>query len=297
MEGDALYSIGELARHAGLTVKAVRFYSDRGIVPPAGRTPAGYRRYGGDAVARLALVRTLRDLGLGLAAIRQVVQRELSLSEVAEAHAEALAVQIDTLRLRRAVLTAVARRGATPEETALMHRLAQLSEDGRRRLIEEFLDAALGDAPALDGIRRTLTPQLPEEPDARQVEAWLELAELTQDSEFRAAVRQLADGHRPGPRPDAVALVREQAGPAVAAGIDPVSAEAAPVVEAVLARCRELGADPDEDRLAARLAAAADPRRERYLRLLAVVNGWPAPQRLGPVLDWFLRALAARRGR
>ena len=70
MNGDTLYSIGELARRTGLTVKAIRFYSDRGIVPPTDRSPAGYRRYGIDAVARLDLVRTLRDLGLDLPTIR-----------------------------------------------------------------------------------------------------------------------------------------------------------------------------------------------------------------------------------
>jgi len=36
-----------------------------------------------------------------------------------------------------------------------------------------------------------------------------------------------------------------------------------------------------------------DPRRERYLTLLAVINGWPAPDSLAPVLDWSTRALGA----
>ncbi|MFF2624578.1 MerR family transcriptional regulator [Kitasatospora griseola] len=298
MTGDTRYPIGELARRTGLTVKAIRFYSDRGIVPPTGRTPVGHRWYGVDAVARLDLVRTLRDLGLGLPAIRRVVDRELSLSEVAAAHAEALAVQIDVLRLRRAVLAAVARRGATPEETELMHRLAKLSADERRRLIEDFLDAALGDGPELAGARRTLTPELPDDPDARQVEAWLELAELTQDPEFRAVVRQLVDGRRPGLHRDAVALVRDRAAPAVTAGLDPASVQADPVVEAVTARYAEELARPDDVELRRRLltylAAANDPRREQYLRLLALINGWTAPEGLTPVLTWFTRALAAR---
>jgi hypothetical protein len=44
MDGDTLYSIGDLARRTGLTVKTIRFYSDSGIVAPTGRSPAGYRR-------------------------------------------------------------------------------------------------------------------------------------------------------------------------------------------------------------------------------------------------------------
>ena len=36
-----------------------------------------------------------------------------------------------------------------------------------------------------------------------------------------------------------------------------------------------------------------DPRRVRYLTLLAVINGWPAPDSLAPMLNWSTRALAA----
>lgn len=75
MDDGTLYTIGDLARRTGLTVKAIRFYSDRGIVPPTDRNPAGYRLYDIDAVARLDLVRTLRDLGLDLPTIRKVVER------------------------------------------------------------------------------------------------------------------------------------------------------------------------------------------------------------------------------
>jgi hypothetical protein len=43
MDGDTLYSIGDLTRRTGLTVKAIRFHSDSGIVAPTDRSPAGYR--------------------------------------------------------------------------------------------------------------------------------------------------------------------------------------------------------------------------------------------------------------
>lgn len=200
MDGDELYSIGELAQRTGLTVKAIRFYSDSGIVPPAGRSPAGYRLYSIDDVARLDLVRTLRDLGLDLATIRRVVDREISLSEIAAEHAEALSVQIQVLRLRRAVLTAVARRGSTPEEMKLMHTLAKLSEDERQRLIGEFLDVAFGDLAATPGfgaIVRSMTPELPDSPEAEQVQAWVELAELSQDPGFASACAGVLSFMRP----------------------------------------------------------------------------------------------------
>ncbi|GLW99906.1 MerR family transcriptional regulator [Microtetraspora sp. NBRC 16547] len=309
MDGDTLYSIGDLARRTGLTVKAIRFYSDRGIVPPTDRSPAGYRRYGIDAVARLDLVRTLRDLGLDLPTIRKVVDQEISLPEVAAAHAEALAVQIRTLRLRRAVLTAVARRGSTPEEMDFMHKLARLSEDERRRLIDDFLDTAFGGLDVDHGFaatRRSMTPELPDDPEAEQVEAWVELAELSQDPGFRALMRRMAEQHADdhargdamGLRRDSTAAVRDQVGPALEAGITPASPQADQVVAAVMAEYAHVLGRPDDvdlrRQLLSRLETANDPRREAYLQLLAVINGWPAPESLAPALDWFIRALRAR---
>jgi DNA-binding transcriptional MerR regulator len=309
MDGGALYSIGDLARRTGLTVKAIRFYSDAGIVPPTDRSPAGYRRYDIDAVARLDLVRTLRELGLDLPTIRRVVDREISLPEVAAAHADALAVQIRTLRLRRAVLTAVARRGSTPKELELMHKLARLSEDERRRLIGEFLDAAfdgLDAYPEFVGIRRSMTPELPDDAGPEQVEAWVRLAELSQDPDFRASVRRLARHHVAGRSPgdttgvrrDPIAAVRDEVCPALAAGTVATSPLADPVVAAVMAWYADACGRPDDAdlrrQLLARLETANDPRRELYLALLAVVNGWPAPQSLAPALDWFSRALRPR---
>ncbi|MGI5485761.1 MerR family transcriptional regulator [Microtetraspora malaysiensis] len=309
MNGDALYSIGDLARRTGLTVKAIRFYSDRGIVPPTDRTPAGYRRYDVDAVARLELVRTLRDLGVDLPTVRKVVDRRMSLPEVAARHADALAVQIRTLRLRRAVLTAVARRGSTAEETDLMHKLARLSEDERRRLIDDFLDTVFGDPdanPEFAGIRRSMTPELPDDPEIEQVEAWMELAEMSRDPDFRASFRRMAEHHAAeraegrsaGVRRDPVAAVRDLVAPALAAGVPPTSPRADAVVAAVMDEyARGLGRPDDLDlrrRLLDRLEAANDPRRDRYLRLLAVINGWQAPESPAPMLDWFVPALRAR---
>lgn len=309
MNGDTLHSIGDLARRTGLTVKTVRFYSDAGIVPPTDRSPAGYRLYGTDAVARLDLVRTLRDLGLDLPTIRKVVDREVSLPEVAAAHADALEVQIRVLRLRRAVLTAVAKRGSTPEELDLMHKLAKLSEEERNRLIDDFLGTVfdgLDDHPAFAAVARSLTPELPDNPDAEQVEAWVELAELFQDPGFRSTMQGMARDLAADRAPDnstglprvLASAVRSQVAPALAAGTDPASCEAEPIVTALAGHYAHILGLPDDTtlrrRLMSRLVTMDDPRRDRYLLLLAIINGWPAPESLTPVLDWIVRALRAR---
>ncbi|WP_084536245.1 MerR family transcriptional regulator [Nocardia yamanashiensis] len=66
MDDDTLFTIRALAERTGLTVKTIRFYSDRGTVPPTTHSLAGYRLYDAESVTRLELVRTLRGLGVDL---------------------------------------------------------------------------------------------------------------------------------------------------------------------------------------------------------------------------------------
>lgn len=65
--------IGELAERAGSTAKALRFYEEQGLLPPAGRTPSGYRDYAPEAVARIDFVHRGQAAGLTLAQIREIL--------------------------------------------------------------------------------------------------------------------------------------------------------------------------------------------------------------------------------
>lgn len=304
MDSDSLYSIGELSRRTGLTVKTIRFYSDQGIVPPTDRSPAGYRLYGPDALARLGLARTLRDLGLGLATVRKVLDREASIPEVAEAHANALDVQIRTLRLRRAVLRAVAGRGPTPMEMDLMHRLATLSQTERRRLVADFIDDTFRDLdtnPEFVTLMRSAMPEFPDDPTPDQVGAWVELAELCQDADFRAVVRHIAEEQAEDPSPQGVSnlhdglnqAMRERMDEAVSVGLLPASVNTGPdSLGGLYGHAFERAGDGDLRRwLLARLQMTAHPRAARYWQLLATINGWPTSPTLAPVYTWFTTAL------
>ncbi len=80
--GTGLFTIGELARATGLTVRTIRYWSDEGALPPVARSSGGYRLYDAASVARLELIRTLRELGLGLADVRRVLGGEATVAEV-----------------------------------------------------------------------------------------------------------------------------------------------------------------------------------------------------------------------
>lgn len=70
---DGGLKIGELARQAGVTAKAIRFYERKRILPPARRAANGYRLYEGDAVEMLRFVKQASGLGLTLAEVKDIV--------------------------------------------------------------------------------------------------------------------------------------------------------------------------------------------------------------------------------
>lgn len=71
--GPGLLPIGEVARRAGFTIKALRFYERRGLLPPSGRSPGGYRLYSEADLHRLEFIRQAKTLGLSLDQIRELV--------------------------------------------------------------------------------------------------------------------------------------------------------------------------------------------------------------------------------
>ncbi|TDD19338.1 MerR family transcriptional regulator [Nonomuraea diastatica] len=192
MDDNELYPIGDVARRTGLNVSAIRYYSDAGIIAPTQVTEAGYRLYDIRAIARLELVRTLRDLDAGLDDIRQLLDGETSLHDLLTTHLELVERQERDLRARRAVLRTLVKQGGTAAQAALMHKLVAMPDEERERLVDAFwnevgegLDVPSGFVERL----RTMRPRLPEDPTATQLEAWIELADLVQDEEFRGAVR------------------------------------------------------------------------------------------------------------
>jgi DNA-binding transcriptional MerR regulator len=64
--------IGELAQRARVSVRSLRYYEERGLVP-AGRTAGGQRQYPESAVGRVKCIRVLYAAGLGSKAIQVIL--------------------------------------------------------------------------------------------------------------------------------------------------------------------------------------------------------------------------------
>ena len=64
--------IGKLAKKAGLSIRAIRYYEELGLIDPSGYSSGGFRLYGEDSVKRLEVITFLKELDLTLAEIRRI---------------------------------------------------------------------------------------------------------------------------------------------------------------------------------------------------------------------------------
>ena len=80
------WSIQEIARLAGTTSRALRHYDDIGLLAPSRIAHNGYRHYDQAALVRLQRILLLRELGLGLPQIAQVLENDASEASALETH-------------------------------------------------------------------------------------------------------------------------------------------------------------------------------------------------------------------
>ena len=85
------WSIQDIARLAGTTSRTLRHYDDVGLVKPSRIGGNGYRYYDADALVRLQRVLLLRELGLGIPAIGEVMAGQRDDSLALRTHLEWLA--------------------------------------------------------------------------------------------------------------------------------------------------------------------------------------------------------------
>ncbi|WP_459649424.1 MerR family transcriptional regulator [Kitasatospora sp. Ki12] len=295
---DETLGIGELARLTGLPVRTVRFYCDEGIVDSA-RSTGGHRRFDRAAVERLALVRRLRGLGLGLPAIRRVLVGEHTVAEAVAAERAALDVQLADLAWRRASLRAVEETG--PAGRAVRLDLLAAAQNGRAAhdALTDFWRRALT-TPVSEAMFAAFVtaavPEPPADPSPAQVVAYAELFALAGDRELTRLLLAMGRAN--------AELVADEVG--LLAGIGEACALARPMVGTgeppregpeldrfVAAHAEARGGmdtPPFRGGLLAHVAADRDPRMRRYWRLVAEAGGDPATP--GAAHLWLTDALA-----
>lgn len=142
-----MWSIGDLAKASGVTVRTLYYYDEIGLVPASDRTSAGHRRYTGDDVRRLYRVRALAQLGLSLDEVATVLDRD---TEDLTALRDLLHAQLADLDGRQRQLTAVRHRvtglldqltGETMPEPAEFLATLELAAPFHEHLTDEQRDA------------------------------------------------------------------------------------------------------------------------------------------------------------
>jgi DNA-binding transcriptional MerR regulator len=71
-----MLTIGQLASYAGVTVRAVRHYHAKGLLPEPPRDHSGYRRYDAKAVVELIRIRTIAEAGVPLSRVQELLDAE-----------------------------------------------------------------------------------------------------------------------------------------------------------------------------------------------------------------------------
>ena len=102
---DAILTIGEVARRAGVATSAVRFYERQGLLEADDRQ-SGQRRYRPETLRRLVFIGMLQDAGLSLDDIRGVLDAATvaEWKAIASARLEVLDEEIERLERARAYL-------------------------------------------------------------------------------------------------------------------------------------------------------------------------------------------------
>ena len=134
-------TIGEVARRAGVTAEAVRFYERQGLLEKPARKESGYRQYGEATVPRLHFIRRAKELGFTLKEIAELLALRLDPSAGAadvKQRAEAKIIDIEAklrdLQRTKDILVRLAARcpGHGPlSDCPIMEALEQTPEGGQ----------------------------------------------------------------------------------------------------------------------------------------------------------------------
>ncbi|MGE7022374.1 MerR family transcriptional regulator [Solibacillus cecembensis] len=145
-----MYSIGQFAKKTGLTVRALRFYSDKGLLEPCHITEAGHRFYNDESIVRVQKIMTLKYLDYSLEDIEVLFSKgEIGLIESLQFQRNQLEKkrkQLDNVIGYLDQAIAIGERSETIEPTlflSVIHNL--LKEEEQKEYLQSYLPEALVD--------------------------------------------------------------------------------------------------------------------------------------------------------
>jgi DNA-binding transcriptional MerR regulator len=302
MPPEQLWSIGELAERAGVSVKTVRFYSDGGLLPEAYRSAGGHRRYGPESLERLRTIRSLRALGLGVPEAARALRGEGELEAAVASRLGDLGSRLAALRWQEAALRLL-HESPAQERAELLRLLGAVCASGAppgtaamARFWRRWLPPRMP-ARAVARVVDLAVPQPPDDPTPDQALAFARLhafvsqdcASATGRGSGQPAAHRTTTGARAAVLYEGLAEAYDLAAPHLRAGRAPHPGEALDCFVAAYATSQRV---PDTPAFRRTLSAAlaSDPRIDHYWSLVSRVTG-PAPTP-GASHAWLTAALA-----
>lgn len=253
-----MLTIGEVAKLADTTVRAVRHYHAIGLVAEPPRDHSGYRRYGAVELVRLLRVRRLRELGLSLERVAELLDGpEPTLLAALDALDAELAAQAERIAEQRARLAQLRAGNPDPELPEPIARLfARYADAGApARAIQQEKEVLLLDLALHPGRADTII--------AEYVELYRRFADNPQLAELGQAFDALADLAADDP---AVEDVAQRFAAALGAELSPSDRGATHPRAGTVFQSWSGALPPAQRRVLDRVAALVDPAGDPRIR-------------------------------
>jgi DNA-binding transcriptional MerR regulator len=191
-----MLTISQLAAYAGVTVRAVRHYHAKGLLPEPERDYSGYRRYDAAAVVQLIRIRTLAEAGVPLSRVQELLAAdETEFAAAVEEIDRRLRAGIRELQEHRRRIARLAAGDSLALPPEVVDYLDELRAGGvREALVEGERDAwILVAARWPEKISEFMADKLAQLEDPRTLQVYAVIGELLEDGVDDDRLNDLAD--------------------------------------------------------------------------------------------------------
>lgn len=134
-----VFTIGTLAKAAGVSTPTIRYYEEIGLMPLASRSTGGQRHYSDSDLGRLTFIRQCREFGFGIDQVRILLELSISADRDCVETRDIAQKHLDEVRQKLTELAALEHR-----LSGFVDRCNQVCAGGSGKCCVIFRDLAAG---------------------------------------------------------------------------------------------------------------------------------------------------------